>query len=50
MADLAVLWLTKYLVFALIVAFGLGVLWLLAAAWRAVRWCWCRAARLVSHG
>lgn len=45
MAEIAVLWLTKYLVFALIVVFGLGVLWLLAAAWRAVRWCWRRAAR-----
>ncbi|MFF2048091.1 hypothetical protein ACFVUR_09600 [Stenotrophomonas bentonitica] len=43
MADLAVLWLTKYLVFALIVVFGLAVLWLLAAAWRAVRWCWRKA-------
>lgn len=50
MADLAVLWLTKYLVLALIVSFGLSVLWLLAAAWRAVRWCWRRAARQVSHG
>lgn len=48
MAEFAILWLTKYLVFALIVIFGLGVLWLLAAAWRAVRWCWrqtLRAAR-----
>lgn len=48
MAELALLWLTKYLVFALIVIFGLGVLWLHAAAWRAVRWCWrqtLRAAR-----
>ena len=45
MADLAVLWLTKYLVFALIIAFGLSVLWLLAAAWRAVRWCWTKLQR-----
>lgn len=48
--DAPSLWLTKYLVFALIVAFGLAVLWLLAAAWRAVRWCWRLAARQVSHG
>lgn len=46
--DALILWLTKYLVFALIVAFGLAVLWLLAAAWRAVRWCWRRAARLIA--
>jgi hypothetical protein len=45
MAEFAVLWLTKYLVFALIIAFGLSVLWLLAAAWRAVRWCWTKLQR-----
>lgn len=45
MAELALLWLTKYLVFALIVVFGLGVLWLLAAACRAVRWCWRQSLR-----
>ena len=50
MADFAVLWLTKYLVFALIVAFGLAVLWMMAAAWRAVRWCWRCAAKVVAHG
>lgn len=44
------LWLTKYLIAGVLLLIGWLGFWLVAAACRAVRWCWRCAAKVVAHG